>query len=87
MIEKQARSGLSIRAFCAQQGLRDAAFYAWRKQLRAAPPARFALVETGLGRPSAAPVVEVVLKGGERLLVGAGADAATIGAVLAALRA
>ncbi|HEY6306290.1 MAG TPA: hypothetical protein VI488_07495 [Candidatus Angelobacter sp.] len=86
MIKKQARNGLSIRAFCAQQGLRDTVFYAWRTRLRAAAPARFALVETGPGRPSTAPAVELVLSGGERLLIGAGAEAATIRAVLAALR-
>jgi hypothetical protein len=47
MIRKQAHSGLSIRAFCAQHGIRDTVFYAWCRQLRTAEPMRFALAETG----------------------------------------
>jgi hypothetical protein len=32
-MERQARSGLGVRAFCHQQGLAENSFYAWRKEL------------------------------------------------------
>jgi len=33
-IEEQESSGLSIRAFCREQGLKEPAFYGWRQRLR-----------------------------------------------------
>ena len=32
-LERQASSGLSIRSFCAVEGIREPSFYAWRKRL------------------------------------------------------
>jgi transposase-like protein len=32
-VERQVRSGLSVRAFCRQQGLAENSFYAWRREL------------------------------------------------------
>lgn len=76
-----------MRAFCVQQGVREHSFYLWRKRLRHnGQPVRFALVETqGTGRAAAAPL-ELQLGSGERLAIGAGADAATLRTVLAVLR-
>lgn len=86
-IAEQERSGKSVRQFCKQQGLAEHCFYGWRKRLRTAGPLRFALLEpTGAGMPTPSSV-ELVLPTGERLRIAAGAEAATIRAVLEALRA
>ena len=34
ILERQAVSGLSIRGFCAAEGIGEPSFYAWRKRLR-----------------------------------------------------
>jgi hypothetical protein len=34
ILERQASSGLSVRSFCAAEGVREPSFYAWRKRLR-----------------------------------------------------
>lgn len=34
ILERQAGSGLSVRSFCAAEGVREPSFYAWRKRLR-----------------------------------------------------
>jgi hypothetical protein len=86
-IAAQQRSGMSVRQFCSQQGLPEHAFYTWRKRLRSEGPLRFALVEPGAVARATGSTVELVLPTGERLCVAAGADAATIRAVLEALRA
>jgi len=39
LIEQQRQSGLSIAAFCHQQGLAATSFYAWRRRLSAATEA------------------------------------------------
>ena len=33
MVERQARSGMSVRRFCAEQEISEASFYGWRKKL------------------------------------------------------
>ena len=33
ILERQAGSGLSVRSFCAAEGVREPSFYAWRKRL------------------------------------------------------
>ena len=35
ILRRQAESGLSIRRFCAGEGISEPSFYAWRKKLRA----------------------------------------------------
>jgi transposase len=84
-IAEQARSGLSVRRFCQKQGLRETSFYWWRRRLRKQEPVRFALVEREPARPETA--LELVLRGGDRLRISAGVDAATLRTVLEALRA
>jgi hypothetical protein len=53
-VRRQGRSGLSVRAFCQKQGVREAAFYFWRRELvrreAAEGAAKLALAE----RPGAA---------------------------------
>lgn len=34
MVRRQTKSGLSIRRFCATEGISEPSFYAWRKRLR-----------------------------------------------------
>lgn len=33
-IEEQASSGLSVREFCRREGIAEASFYAWRREIR-----------------------------------------------------
>jgi transposase-like protein len=51
VVAKQARSGMSIRAYCAKHGVKDPAFYWWRAELARRDAAR-----------SAAAFVPVVVK-------------------------
>jgi hypothetical protein len=34
IVKRQARSGRSVRSFCAAEGISEPSFYAWRKRLR-----------------------------------------------------
>src|SRR5580704_3646937 len=90
-IAAQRQSGVTVKQFCAEQGLTEQSFYYWRKRLQTpqTPTSmRFALVEAepcrGLGEHAA---LELVLTTGERLKIGAGVDARTLQQVLEALRA
>lgn len=88
VIAEQEASGQNARPFCRERGIGEYSFYKWRKRLRQSEPVRFALVETAPAatdrRDSAA--LELVLPGGERLRIGSGVDAETLGVVLEALR-
>jgi transposase len=84
-LERWQRSGLSARAFCARERLRESAFYFWRRTLRDrdahASPAFVPVTLTA----APAPPVEVVLAGGQVLRVPTGFDPATLRSLLAAL--
>jgi hypothetical protein len=89
IVNEHERSGLAVRQFCLQAHINEHTFYNQRKRLRdkaasAVDPVRFALVEPTRERPSEA--LELTLATGERLRIGAGADAGTLRMVLAALR-
>jgi Transposase len=89
-IAEQERSGLSVKQFCQERGVTQYSFYAWRKRLRKKePPVRFALVDRGAVWPEGLPEagLELVLRSGERLRIGAGVDRVTLRVVLEALRA
>ena len=87
VIAEQERSGASVHGFCEQRGIGEQSFYVWRRRLREkAAPVRFALVETAPSKETAEPL-ELVLKTGERLLIGAGVEVAPLRTVLEALRA
>jgi transposase len=82
------RSGLSVSAFCRQQGLALGRFYAWRRivarrdgQATTLVPVQV-LTEPGA---TAASALEVILTSGRRLRVPCGFDAATLRQVLAVL--
>jgi len=36
IVERQAKSGMSVRSFCASDGISEPSFYAWRRKLQ--PP-------------------------------------------------
>jgi hypothetical protein len=88
-VAEQARSGLSVKQYCKQQGLTECSFYAWRKRLRGSGPVRFALVDRGAVRQERTTEgsLELVLATGARLRIGTGVDATTLRTVLDALRA
>jgi transposase len=87
-IAAQGQSGVSVKQFCAQQGLTEQSFYYWRKRLQASAAMRFALVEADPRRgPAEDAALELVLTTGERLRISAGVDARTLQQVLEALRA
>ena len=93
MIRQWRGSGLSVRAFCDEQGLSEPSLYAWRRTLaeRDAASVRFAPVQlmpeskppgTADGVPGA---VELVLGPGRRLRIGPGFDGPTLTRLLALL--
>ena len=86
-IAAQRQSGVSVKQFCAQQGLAEQSFYYWRKRLQASTSMRFALVEAKPRWATAEhAALELVLTTGERVRIGVGVDIATLQQVLKALR-
>ena len=87
-IAEQARSGRSVKQFCKEQGFSEYSFYSWRRRLQEKQTLRFALVDRGavVENDGIAASLELILNGGERLRIGAGADTATLRTVLEALR-
>lgn len=93
-----ARSGLSVRAFCRQQGLHEKRFFTWRRNLGLSPVAR-PTPTTPAGRPNSAPAVpgfvpvrvvpdtsaEVSLPGGVTVRVPVHADPGAVARLVAAL--
>jgi transposase-like protein len=86
MITEQKRSGISVQRFCKDRGVTEQSFYVWRKRLKKEQPMQFALVQTG-PRTVQDPVMELVLRTGERLRIGTGVNVAALRLVLEALRA
>lgn len=89
LIAEQKRSGVSVHRFCEDRGLTEQSFYVWRKRLKKETPMQFALVQTGPSGPAggAEAALEVVLRTGERLRIGASVNVAALRLVLEALRA
>lgn len=58
IVDEWRRSGLGVRAFCRKRGVGEPSFYAWRRRLRGARPARSA----GANKPGFLPV-RVVSRG------------------------
>ena len=94
VISKAARSGLSIRAFCEQEGVSSGQFYIWRRKLKARGHGKgrgsspsggptFALVSDGTEGELAG--IELVLAGGRRLRISKGVDRETLAEVVAVL--
>ena len=84
-IAQQEKSGVSVRTFCKQLGLKEHAFYGWRQRLRTQQPVAFALVETVEAKPVVErAIIELVLSQGDRLRIPN--DEATLRTVLGVLR-
>jgi transposase-like protein len=87
LIAEQEAGGQRVRPFCRERGIGEPTFYYWRKRLRKSEPVRFALLETtSADTSSTVPSLELVLRNGERLLIGHEVDAATLRMVLEAVR-
>jgi transposase len=86
-------SGLSVREFCAAEGLHESAFYFWRRELAQRDRQRGGNVRPQFvpvhmtSEPAASAALEVVLRDGRTVRVGAGFDAEHLRAVVAALEA
>jgi hypothetical protein len=85
-----AKSGQSVRAFCASRQLSEASFYGWRRTLQE----RDRLQRPAPSQPTFVPlrvvpaaVVEVVLPAGLVVRVPGGAEASAVASLVAALRA
>ena len=89
LISEQKRRGVSVQRFCEDRGLTEQSFYVWRKRLKKETPMQFALLQTGSTGHTASvePALEVVLRTGERLRIGASVNVAALRLVLEALRA
>src|SRR5947209_8294602 len=84
MVRRWERGGLSVRAFCQEEGVSEPSFYDWRRRLaRRDAEVQFIPVEV-VPEPTAAEL-ELVLDGGRRLRIGPGFDAATLQRLLAVL--
>jgi hypothetical protein len=80
------KSGLSVRAYCSQRDLREANFYAWRRELAKrdgtmAPALKFLPVHF-----RAEAIVEIAIPNGTVVRVPAGVEVAIVAALIAALR-
>ena len=98
IIERQQASGLSVAAFCRDNGVVASSFFAWKRRLAASPTVTSAaspadaipgFVEaTVAGLPSSAErhsaaSIQVRLRGGRRLLVRRGFDPQLLAEVVA----
>jgi hypothetical protein len=95
----QTRSGLTVRAFCEREALKETAFYFWQREIRRrdrqavggqTPALAFVEVHAA-SMPAAVPAVEhecpleLVFPGDRRLLIRGGVDAALLARVVAVL--
>jgi hypothetical protein len=92
IVRQWRSSGLSVRDFCAAQGLTVPSFYAWRRTIeqRDAEAVRFVPVQiVSEAEPVEAAAahgsLELVLGSGRRLRIGPGFDAPTLQRLLAIL--
>ena len=92
VIRQWGGSDLSARAFCAEQGLSEASFYAWRRTLgqRDGVVGFLPVQVTPESKPpvtadGSAGAVELVLATGRRLRIGPGFDGPTLARLLALL--
>jgi hypothetical protein len=99
VIREAARSGKSIREFCAQRNLKESQFYWWQRKLRQRREERalrrsgghkapgqggtFALVSDEPGQLDAG--IELVLADGRRVRISRGVDEGTLRTVLSAV--
>lgn len=92
-METWRASGLSVRAFCRQEGLSEPSFYAWRRKLTSAASASRKQETTALEAFIEVPTtaaradgLELVLASGHVLRIGSGVDSDALTSVLTAIR-
>jgi hypothetical protein len=84
-IAERERSGLSVREHCVRRGVKEAHFYAWRREI--AKRDRAAAVTFVPLRVRAEAIIEVVLPSGVIIRVPIGVEATSVAPLVAALRA
>jgi hypothetical protein len=80
-LQRFARSGLTVAAFCAREGVSSASFYAWKRRLAGDPPGPH-FVPVRLVAPPADVAVELLLPSGCILRLASGCDPAWVRQVL-----
>ena len=91
MVRGQSGSGLSVRAWCRRQALRESAFYGWRRRLglrdggSLAPFVPVRVVEDAVAVGAVAGRIEIVLAAERRVLVIGPVDRRALADVLAVL--
>jgi hypothetical protein len=65
LLERQARSGQSVRRFCGSAGVSEPSFYLWRKRLRSAKRTSATSTTSG-GVPDPSPAVSAPIRRGSR---------------------
>lgn len=92
IVRQWRRSGLSVRAFCAEQDVSEPSFYAWRRTLQQRDAAGAAFVPVQVLADPLPPTsdrnpsgLELVLGTGRVVRIGPGFDAATLRRLLAVL--
>lgn len=86
IVQAHAASGLSVTAFCREQGISTSLLYRWRQRIprEATPPVAGGFVELrSVDDQTAGSGVAVVVDGGWRLELEPGFDVATLDRVLA----
>lgn len=84
VLDRQAGSGLTVAAFCRQEQVSPASFFAWRKKVARGEKPRF--VPVMLSAPASAASFEIRLKGGTVVTVPSGFDEASLRRLLQVAR-
>jgi len=78
IIDGQQASGLTVAAYCRDRGIKDSAFYAWKRRLRSSRKRNRSsapvFVEVKSAKTPASEAIEICLRGERRLLVRRGYD-------------
>ena len=83
-LRERAASGLSIRAWCALNGVTEASYHYWRKRLAAPAPAA-SFIALPFTEGPGEPALELQTPHGYVIRLGSAAQVGWLGAVLAAL--
>jgi transposase-like protein len=78
IVDGHRTSGLTVAAYCRDRGIKDSAFYAWKRRLRSPAKSNRSLVpvfvEVTPPKTSAVGAIEICLPGERRLLARRGFD-------------
>jgi hypothetical protein len=85
-LREHADSGMTIRSWCAQQGVTEATFHYWRKRLSASPSPMTELIAVALPGRHAASMLELETPQGYVIRLTSESQIGWLAGVLAALR-